>query len=370
MTASWDYLEDVRFVLHETSKSKRASRMSIRQLFPNIRPSSGTTQTSERGHGRVSVRYPRGRAPTLHLRLSEFDINPVMRALRTPNRSPSSIHTHLIPETTQNISAVGGSKDGYLDAGYPRYRNTPSDVLTSPVTPNSPWTVTGQAPGVSPSSGQTAHPGLSTPTQDEHLHRPTHVRGDTMSSTVSNLQIEVMTLSGSPPDPGFVLPIPSRSWGRRNLDLLLASTAQPVVCDVYLCAANSSGADLRCPPLQGLGHAEDIPADYEHHQIAQATLPVNEDDVTLATLEPPQLRELSWISENSDASSAVISTATRLTRANTVASVTSVAIRHTPAAVSSDDVRTGQHNTVTNEHLFGNPSLSAAHVGRSRGGMV
>lgn len=364
MTTSWDYLEDVRFVLQETPKPKRASRMSIRQFF---RPSSGTTQTSERGHRRVSVRYPRGRAPTLHLRLSEFDINPVMRALRSPNRSPNSIHTHLIPETTQTRFTVGESK-GYLDAGYPRRRNPPSDVFTSPITPTSPWTVTGQAPGVSPSIGQTARP--RSPTRDEPLHHPTHVRGDTMSSTASNLQMEVMTLSGSPPDPGFVLPIPSRSWGRRNLDLLLASTAQPVVCDVYLRAANSSGADLRYSPLQGLGHAEDIPADYGHHQIARATLPANEDGVMFPPLEPPQLREPSWISENSDVSSAVISTVTKLTRANTIASVTSVAIRHTPATVSSDDVRTEQQNTVTNEHLFGNPSLSASvHVGRS-GGMV
>lgn len=38
-----------------------------------------------------------------------------------------------------------------------------------------------------------------------------------MSSTMSNLQVEVMTLSESPPDPGFVLPIPSRSWSRQNL---------------------------------------------------------------------------------------------------------------------------------------------------------
>ena len=343
--------------------------MSIRQLFPNIRSSSDGTQASEHDHGRVSVRYPRGRAPTLHLRLSEFDINPVMKALRSPTRSPNSFHTHLIPETTQTGPTVGEFSEGYLDAGYPHHRNAPSNVPTSPITPNSPWTVTGPTPGISPFSDQTTGPRLSTPTQDEHLHHPTHTRVDTMSSTVSNLQVEVMTLSGSPPDPGFVLPIPSRSWSRQNLNPPLASTAQSVVCDTHSCAANSSGADLRCSPLQWLGHAEDTPVDYGHRQIAQATPPVNENDVTLTPLEPPQLRHPSWISESSVASSVVISTAARLTRANTILSMTSVAIRHTPGVVSEDHVRTGRQGTVTNEHPLGNP-LSAVDVRRSGGGTV
>jgi len=357
MSTSWDYLEDVRFMMQEPSKSKRISRMSIRQLFPNIPSSGDGTRTSERGSRRVSVRYPRGRAPTLHLRLSEFDISPVMRALRSPTRSPNSIHTHLIPETTQTKPTVGEFSEGYLDPGYPHHRSAPSNVPTSPITPNSPWTVTWSTPGVSPSSDQTTNP---------QLHHPTHTREDTMSSTVSNLQVEVMTLSGSPPDPGFVLPIPSRSWGRRSLNLLLANTAQPEVCDMHSRAADSSSVDLRCSPLQWLGHTEDTPVDYGHHQIAQATTPMDENDFVLTPLEPPRIRQPSWISESSVASSAVISTATRLTRANTVASATSVVIRHTPGVVSNDNVHTGQRSTVTNEHPLGNP-LSTARVERSGG---
>ena len=348
-------------MLQEPSKSKRISKMSIRQLFPNIRSSTGETQTLERDHGRVSVRYPRGRAPTLHLRLSEFDISPVMKAFRSPSRSPSSFHTHLIPETTQAKSTVGEFSEGYLDAGYPRRRNAPSDVPTSPITPNSPWTVAGPTLGFRPSSDQTTGPQLSTPTQDEHSHHPTHMREDTMSSTASDHQVEVMTLSGSPPDPGFVLPIPPRSWGRQNLNLLLANTAQSMVCDVHSCAANLRSADMICPPLQRLDHAGDSPVEYGHDQIVQATSPVDENDAVLAPLEPPQRRQPSWMSESSNASSAVISTAARLTRANTIASVTSVVIRHTPGVVSDDNVRTGQRSTVTNEHPLGSP-LSTVHV--------
>ena len=190
-----------------------------------------------------------------------------------------------------------------------------------------------------------------------------------MSSTASNLQVEVMTLSGSPPDPGFVLPIPSRSWGRRSLNLLLASTAQPEVCDSHSRAADSSSANLRCSPSQRLGHAEDTPVDYGHHQITQATIPVNESDFVLTPLEPPRIRQPSWISESSVASSAVISTATRLTRANTVASATSVVIRHAPGVVSNNNVHTVQQSTVINEHPLGTP-LSTAHVERSGGGTV
>jgi hypothetical protein len=269
-----------------------------------------------------------------------------MRALRSPNRSPSSFHTHLIPETG---STVGEFSDGYLYPGYSRHRNAPSDVPTSPSTPNSPWTITEPTLGSSPSSNQTTGPQLSVPTQDEYLHRPTHTREDTMSSTVSNLQVEVVTLSGSPPDPGFVLPIPSRFRSRQNLDLFLASTMEPVVCGVHACALNSNGADLRCPPLQGLGHVEDALVDYEHLQITRATPYMNGSDVVLSPLELPRLRPPSWMSESSEVSLAVISTAARLTRANTTASAKSVTIQHT------SDVRTGQQSTVTNEHPLGNP---------------
>lgn len=52
-----------------------------------------------------------------------------------------------------------------------------------------------------------------------------------MSSTLSNLQAEVMTLSESPPDPGFVLPIPSRSRSRQNYTMPTIDFPQPVVCD-------------------------------------------------------------------------------------------------------------------------------------------
>lgn len=346
-------------MLQEPPKSKRISNLSIRQLIPNIRPPSNETQTSERGNERVSVKHPRGRAPTLHLRLSGFDISPVIRSLRSPAPSPKSLRGHLIPEKTP-------TSEGYLDAQYPRHRITPSDVPTSPITPNSPWTTTGPTREVSSSTDRTAR--LPTPTQDENVHHPTHTRRDTMSSTMSNLQVEVMTLSGSPPDPGFVLPIPPRSWSRRGLNLPLTYT-QSAVCDVCSCTANSSGADLRCSPPQELREAEDTPIDQRYHQFAPVTPSVNESDIVLSPLEPPQSRQPSWISESSDTSSVVISTAARLTRANTIAGVTSVVIRHIPGVVSEDEVRAGRQRTVTNEHPLGNP-LSAVRVERSGGGTV
>jgi len=219
--------------------------LSIRRLFPSIRSTSDETQTSERSYERVSVRHPQGRAPTLHLRLSEFDMGPVAKALRSPSRSPNAIRTHLIPETAPTWPAVEG---GYLEVRHGYHRSAPSDVPISPITPNSPWTVTGPTPSASSTSDHTARPRSSTPTRDERLHHPTHTRGDTMSSTMSNLQVEVMTLSESPPDPGFVLPIPSRSWSRQNLYFVSADrlargsvhSTRITVRNVHSCATDPS----------------------------------------------------------------------------------------------------------------------------------
>ena len=229
-------------MLREPPKPRRVSKLSIQQLIPNIRSASDESQTSERSHERVSVKYPRGRPPMLHLRLSEFDVNPGMRALRSP-ASPSSPHICLIHETTPTRPAVEEVDEGYLEPQSPYHRNAPSDVPTSPTTPNSARTVTGPTPRVVFSSDRTATPQSSTLKQDEHLHHPTHTRGDTMSSTLSNLQAELVTLSESPPDPGFVLPIPSRSRSRQNLDLVPANrltlgsvySTQTTVRDAYPC---------------------------------------------------------------------------------------------------------------------------------------
>ena len=356
MPTSWDYIQDVRFVLQEPPKSKRISRLLIRQLFPDIRPLSDETQTSERSHERVSIRHPRGRAPMLHLRLSEFDMSSVMRALRTPGRSPSSPRTHLIPETTPTGPTAEFS-EGHLDVRYPHRRNAPFDVHASPITPNSPQRVTGPTPRASSSSRRTANPRSSAPSRDENL-LPTHTREDTMSSTMSNLQVEVMTLSGSPPDPGFVLPIPSRSRSRQNPHLSLTNT-QSMVCGPRTCATHPTSADSRRPSLQKLEYAEDAVIDSGYRQFDRATPPVNESDIALSSLDLPRPREHSWVSERLDASSAVISTTARLTRTNTIASVTSVAVRPTPATVPGDNIRTGQR-------LLGDP-LSAVYVERSGG---
>ena len=244
MLIRWDYLEDVRFVLQQPPKPKRISRFSIRHLLPNIRSPNEETRTPECTHERVSVRYPRGRAPTLHLRLSEFDATPVIKALRSPTRSSNSLRVHLISETAPTRLAVGTVSGGCLDARYSLHRDAPSDVSTSPTTPNSPWTFTGRTPRASSSNNHAGSPLVQA--QDGNLHHQTHTRGDTMSSTMSNLQVEVMTLSESPPDPGFVLPIPSRSRSRQNFDLSPADSARTVVCDVYSCATNPSCADLGC----------------------------------------------------------------------------------------------------------------------------
>ena len=182
----------------------------------------------------------------LHLRLSGFDVSPVMRALRSPARSPNSLRTHLIPETTPAMPTVEEVSDGYLDVRYPYHRNARSDTPASPITPTSPWTVTGPTPRASSSNNRDSGPRSSTPTQNEHLHHPTHTRGDTMSSTMSNLEVEVVTLSESPPDPGFVLPIPSRSRSRQNFNLSPGGSTQTTVRDLHSCATNASGADQEC----------------------------------------------------------------------------------------------------------------------------
>lgn len=201
------------------------------------------TQISVLSDERVSVRRPRGRAPTLHLRLSEFDITPIMKTLRSPTGSHNSLRAHLIPEMAPRDSAMESPSEGYLDVQHLFHGNTPSDVPASPTTPNSLWTVTAPTPRAN-SSDHTGSPRPSTRTQDGGLHHPTHMRGDTMSSTMSNLQVEVMTLSESPPDPGFVLPIPSRSRSRQNYAMPPIEFTQTVVCGVHSCATDTSSTDL------------------------------------------------------------------------------------------------------------------------------
>jgi len=228
-------------VLQRPPKSKRVSRFSALQLFSSIRSPGVETQTSELSDERVSVRRPRGRAPTLHLRLSEFDVTPIMKTLRSPTGSHNSLRDHLIPEMTARDSGV--ETPSYLDVQHLFHGSAPSDLPTSPSTPNSPWTITGPTPRAN-SSNHTRSPQPSTWTQDGGLHHPTHMRGDTMSSTMSNLQVEVMTLSESPPDPGFVLPIPSRSRSRQNYAMPPIDFTQTVVCDVQSPVTITSSADL------------------------------------------------------------------------------------------------------------------------------
>jgi len=89
---------------------------------------------------------------------------------------------------------------------------------------------------------------------------------------------------------------------------------------------------------------------------------VNEGDVVLSPLDPPRPRRPSWVSEYSDTSSAVISTAARLTRAKTTVSVRSVAVRRTPAAISDDGVRESQQTVVAGNRALANPLPVADHV--------
>ena len=346
-------MEDLRFTLQEPPKPKRISKMSFRHLLPHIRTPSDEAQASERGHERVSVKHPRGRAPTLHLRLSGLDFSPVLKALRSPPRTPNSFNSHSVHETTPTRSIAGRFSEGFLDVRYPRFRNAPSSGPASPITPNTPWIVTEPTPRPSFSSDRTANPRLPT-IYDEHSHRPAHVREDTVSSTMSNLGVEVMTLSESPPDPGFVLPIPSRSRDRESHSLHITQT----VCYVHPCTA-ASGADLRFLFLQGFGHFRDVPINHRHNQIAQKTSPVDERGAVLAPLQPPQQRLPSRVSEDSDASSAIIFTAARLTRANTVTSATSVVVGHT--VTWDDSARRGQQSTVTYEHPLADPP-SVAYI--------
>jgi hypothetical protein len=237
-------------VLQEPLKMNRFSKLSIRQLFPNLGTPSDETQTSERSHGGVSVRHPRGRAPMLHLRLSEFDMNPIIKAFRSPASRSHSFRSHLVPQTPPTVSPAE-AVTGHLDYWDPHHRNIPSDVPISPFTLNSSWTITAPTPRVS-SSLRTAGPRQSTPTQDDLPRHSTHTRENTMSSTLSHLQAEVMTLSGSPPDPGFVLPIPSRSGIRQDFGLSLGDPkltrglmypTRTMACNVHPCVKNASSAD-------------------------------------------------------------------------------------------------------------------------------
>ena len=229
-------------MLQEPPRPKRFSKLSLRQLIPNIRSPSRETQISERNHGRVSVRHPRGRAPMLHLRLSKFDSSPIMKAFSAPNRSPNSLQTHLIPRTTQPGSPVEATAAERLGIRHPHYRDTPRDVPLSPLTPDSPWTVVGPTPRASSSNDRAVDPPPSPPVRDGSPPHHTHTRGDTVSSTLSHLQVEVMTLSESPPDPGFVLPIPSRSRMRENFDLSL-DDVRPTRGSTYPIPATVSSAD-------------------------------------------------------------------------------------------------------------------------------
>ena len=234
MSTRWDHLEDVRFVLQRPPKLKRVSKLSILDFFPSLRSPTDETQMLERGHERVSARYPRSRAPTLHLRLSEPNITPLKKALDSPTHSLNSLHIRLIPE---KASTVEGISEGHLDLRHPFHRHAPSDVPTSPITPNSLWTFTGSTSRISTSNGHPARSRSFSRTQN----RPTHLRGNTTSSTLSNLRVEVVTLSESPPDPGFVLPIPSRSRSRQELNLTptdsltrgAVDSAKTKVCDVH-----------------------------------------------------------------------------------------------------------------------------------------
>ena len=78
---------------------------------------------------------------------------------------------------------------------------------------------------------------------------------------------------------------------------------------------------------------------------------VYESAASVSSLRLPQSRRSSWVSESSDVSSAVISTAAKLTRSNTIRSVTSVAARRGPAAIPEEGEREGQENTVASENL-------------------
>lgn len=204
-------MEDIRFVLREPLEPKRISKFSFRQLFPSNRSTTGETQTSERNRERVFVRHPRGRAPMLHLRLSGFDVSPITRTFRSSPRGPDSPEIHLVPQMSPRGPNVRN----------PYYGNAPFDAPISPVTPSTPWVVTGPTPRASPTAATFTGTRPSIPALDERPNTPTHMRGNTMSSTLSHLQVEVMTLSESPPDPGFVLPIPSRSRKRQDFDLFL-----------------------------------------------------------------------------------------------------------------------------------------------------
>ena len=214
-------MEDIRFVLQEPPQPKRVSKFSFRQLFPSTRSTNSETQTPEHNCERVFVRHPRGRAPALHLRLSGFDVSPIMRTFRSSPRIPDSPEIRLVPQMSLRRPLVEPTMTRHPNARNPYYGNVPFDAPVSPVTPSTPWVITGPTPRASTSSNNIAGTRPSTPALDERPNTPTHMRGNTMSSTLSHLQVEVMTLSESPPDPGFVLPIPSRSRTRRDLDLSL-----------------------------------------------------------------------------------------------------------------------------------------------------
>lgn len=321
----WDFVEDIRFVLQEPPHPKRVSKFSFRQLFPSTRSTTGETQTSEHSRERVFVRHPRGRAPALHLRLSGFDVSPIMRTFRSSPRIPDSPEIHLVPQMSLEGPLFEPTMTRHLNSRNPYYGNLPFDAPISPVTPSTPWVVTGPTPRASFSTNNIAGTRPSTPALDERPNTPTHMRGNTMSSTFSHLQVEVMTLSESPPDPGFVLPIPSRSRTRRDFDLSLDD--QMLTRGL---ARPARATDSR--------YAEESSSNQGPSKLNQDTPPrhissVNEE-LDFPPLDPPRPRHLSWATESSDTSLAVISTATRLVRPNTIFSVSSPATRPSRAAIS------------------------------------
>lgn len=123
-------------MLQESSKLlKHISKLSIRQLFSNIRSQSDETQTSDEAtneslSGTLEVvrrRYA--------YRLSEFDFSPFTKAFRHPKCSSYLSQIHLVPQTPSTLSPVE-AVTGNLDVGELHHINAPSDATISPSTPN------------------------------------------------------------------------------------------------------------------------------------------------------------------------------------------------------------------------------------------
>jgi len=72
----------------------------------------------------------------LHLRLSGFDINPLVKAFRSPASRPRSFQTHLVPQTPSTVSPVE-AVTGHLDVRDPHHGNAPP-TSPSPTYPEFP----------------------------------------------------------------------------------------------------------------------------------------------------------------------------------------------------------------------------------------